>query len=180
LATTREVPPSDDTKNELTEVRYGTQNVLDSELQFFSKSKTRIDTCMNYTRPQLAIEIEQIKNAFIDAKNRGVSLRYITEITSENISFCKELVKIVGELRHLDGIKGNFMVSEREYLALLILFRKEEIASQIIYGEEVIEHQQYVFDTLWMKAVSAAKFSLFYIISKTMIGQMNTYLECML
>jgi two-component system sensor histidine kinase VicK len=49
------------------------------------------------------------------------------------------------------------MVSEREYLAPLILFRKGEIAPQIIYSniKEVIEHQQYVFDTLWMKAVSA-------------------------
>jgi two-component system sensor histidine kinase VicK len=155
----REVLPSDDTKNELTKVRYGTQNVLDTELQFFSNSNEKIDSCMNYTRPQLAIEIEQIKKAFIDAKNRGVRLRYLTEVTAENISFCKELIKIVGELRHLDGIKGNFMLSESEYLAPLILFRKGEIAPQIIYSniKEVIEHQQYVFDTLWMKAVSATK-----------------------
>jgi hypothetical protein len=62
----REISPSDDTKNELTKVHYGTQNVLDSELQFFSNSNEKIDSCMNYTRPQLAIEIEQIKNAFID------------------------------------------------------------------------------------------------------------------
>jgi hypothetical protein len=155
----REVLPSDDTKNELTKVRYGTQNVLDTELQFFSKSNEKIDTCMNYTRPQLAVEIKQIKKAFIEAKNRGVKLRYITEITSENISFCKELIKIVGELRHLDGIKGNFMLSESEYLAPLILFRKGEIASQIIYSNinEVIEHQQYVFDTLWNKSIASEK-----------------------
>jgi signal transduction histidine kinase len=114
---------------------------------------------MNYTRPQLAIEIEQIKKAFIDSKNRGIKLRYITEITSENISFCKELIKIVDELRHLDGIKGNFMLSESEYLAPLILFRRGEIASQIIYSniKEVIEHQQYVFDTLWNKSIAADK-----------------------
>ena len=93
MATTK-VPPSD-TNDERTEVRYGAQNVLDTELQFFSKSKTRIDTCMNYTRPQLAIEIGLIKKAFIDAKNRGVRLRYVAEITAENISFCKELLKIV-------------------------------------------------------------------------------------
>ena len=144
---------------ERTDVYYGTDMVLGTELQFFSKSKTRVDTCMNYTRPQLAIEIEQIKKAFIDAKNRGIKLRYITEITSENISFCRELVKIVDELRHLDGIKGNFMLSESEYLAPLILFRKGEIASQIIYSniKEVIEHQQYVFDTLWNKSIAAGK-----------------------
>ena len=155
----REVSPSSDTNRERTDVYYGTDTVLDTELQFFSKSKTRVDTCMNYTRPQLAIEIEQIKKAFIDAKNRGIKLRYITEITSENISFCRELIKIVDELRHLDGIKGNFMLSESEYLAPLILFRRGEIASQIVYSniKEVIEHQQYVFDTLWNKSIAAGK-----------------------
>jgi signal transduction histidine kinase len=156
---TREVSPSSDTNRERTDVYYGTDTVLDTELQFFSKSKTRVDTCMNYTRPQLAIEIEQIKKAFIDAKNRGIKLRYITEITSENISFCRELIKIVDELRHLDGIKGNFMLSESEYLAPLILFRRGKIASQIVYSniKEVIEHQQYVFDTLWNKSIAAGK-----------------------
>jgi len=155
----REVSPSSDTNRERTDVYYGTDTVLDTELQFFSKSKTRVDTCMNYTRPQLAIEIEQIKKAFIDAKNRGIKLRYITEITSENISFCRELIKIVDELRHLDGIKGNFMLSESEYLAPLILFRRGKMASQIVYSniKEVIEHQQYVFDTLWNKSIAAGK-----------------------
>ena len=50
---------------------------------------------MNYTRPPLAIEIDTIKKAFVDAKNRGVKLRYLTEMTSENIGYCKELMSIV-------------------------------------------------------------------------------------
>ena len=91
--------------------------MIDAELQFFSKTRGRIDTCMNYTRPSLAIEIDTIKKAFLDAKRRRVKLRYLTEMTSENITYCKELMSIVDELRHLEGIKGNFMVSESEYLS---------------------------------------------------------------
>ena len=87
----REVSPSSDANRERTDVYYGTQTVLHTELKFFSSSKKRIDTCMNYTRPQLAIAIDQIRNAFIQSKNRGVRLRYLTEITSENISYCKDL-----------------------------------------------------------------------------------------
>jgi len=56
---------------------------------------------MNYTRPPLAIEIGSIRDAFVDAKNRGIRLRYLTEITKENISYCKELMSIVDELHHL-------------------------------------------------------------------------------
>jgi hypothetical protein len=44
---------------------------------------------MNNTRPHLAIALDPIKNAFVQAKNRGVRLWYLTEITSENISYCR-------------------------------------------------------------------------------------------
>jgi hypothetical protein len=49
---------------------YGIDNVTNAELQFFSKTRERIDTCMNYTRPPLAIEIETIKRAFLGAKKK--------------------------------------------------------------------------------------------------------------
>jgi len=131
--------------------------VIDAELRFFSKTRVRIDTCISYTRPPLAIEIETIKKAFVDGKRRSVRLRYLTEITKENISYCKELMIIVGELRHLEGIKGNFMLSETEYLAPLILFEKEKVASQIIYSnvKEIIEQQQYIFDSFWDRSIPA-------------------------
>ena len=89
---------------------------------------------MNYTRPPLAIQVKTIKKAFADAKRRNVGLRYLTEITKDNISYCKELMTIVDEPRHLDGIKGNFMLSETEYLSPVVLIEKEKVASQIIYS----------------------------------------------
>ncbi len=136
---------------------YDVDKVIDAELEFFANSKKRIDTCMNYTRPSLAVILEPIKKAFLDAKDRSVKLRYITEITRDNIAACKELVTIVEELRHLDGIKGNFMVSETEYLAPVILFEKGKIAPQAVYSnlKEVVEQQQYIFDSFWIKAMDA-------------------------
>jgi ElaB/YqjD/DUF883 family membrane-anchored ribosome-binding protein len=112
---------------------------------------------MNYTRPQLAVALDPIRNAFVQAKNRGVRLRYLTEITSQNISYCKDLLSAVSELRHLDGIKGNFMISESEYLAPVVLFEKGKVAAQIIYSDvkELVKEHEYVFDTLWSKAISA-------------------------
>jgi hypothetical protein len=40
-----------------------------------------------------------------------VKVRFITEITKENISYSKQLMKIV-ELRHLDEIMGNFGIAD--------------------------------------------------------------------
>ena len=44
-------------------------------------------------------------------------MRFVTEITKHNISYCKEIMENV-ELRHLDGVKGNFGVSDTEYIAI--------------------------------------------------------------
>ena len=143
--------------DENTSVLYGIDNVINEELQFFSNARKRIDTCMNHTRPELAIALEPIREAFIDAKKRNVGLRYLTEITKDNVTYCKELMAIVDGLRHLEGIKGNFMLSETEYLSPIILFEKGKVASQIVYSnlKEIVEQQQYFFDTLWSKAIPA-------------------------
>jgi two-component system sensor histidine kinase VicK len=141
-----------------TKVLHGPEKVIDTALQFTSNVENKIDACVDHTRPSLIIEIREFKKALRDAKKRGVKLRYITEITAENISFCKELsATIVDELRHLDGIKGNFYVSEREYIAPAALHEKGKPSSQIIHSnmKEIVEEQQYIFDTLWNKSISA-------------------------
>jgi len=96
-----------DNKEPTTEMVYGSDKVVDHFVRNMQKAQHRIDVCVDNTRPSLAIEFKQIRDAFIDAKTRGVSIRYITEITNDNLDYCKELMSIVDELRHLDGVKGN-------------------------------------------------------------------------
>jgi two-component system, OmpR family, sensor histidine kinase VicK len=151
---------SDDSSNyfEKTKVLCGSDNVIDMALQFTSNASNKIDACVDHTRPSLIVEIKRLKTAFQDAKMRGVKLRYITEIKSENVSFCKELLfSVVNDLHHLDGIKGNFFVSEEEYIAPAALHEKDKPSSQIIHSnmKEIVEEQQYVFDTLWNKSIPA-------------------------
>lgn len=140
-----------------TEIIHGTEHVIGTELHFFSEAKTKIDTCMDSTRPPLAIGFEPIKKSFVEAKNKGVQLRYLTEITNDNLTACKEIMKLVHELRHLDGIKGNFMISECEYIAPTPSQEKAKPTSIIIFSnvKEIVEHQQYVFDTFWNRAIPA-------------------------
>jgi len=133
---------------------------LNREIQFFTNATVRVDTCVEYTRPSLAPEIESIKQPFQNAKNRGVKLRYLTEIKSENMSYCKDLMNFA-EVRHFDGIKGNFMVSEKEYLARSVSpnHNNSSTSSQLICSnqKEIVEQQNYIFDTLWNKAIPATK-----------------------
>ena len=142
---------------EFTRVYYGGGTVIDTVLQFLNKSNNIIYACVDQTRPSLTIDIALLKEAFLDAKNRGVKLLYVTEINRDNLSYCKQLSTMVDELRHLDGIKGNFYISETGYLAPATLHEKGKPASQIIYSnvKELINHQKYVFDTFWDKAIAA-------------------------
>jgi signal transduction histidine kinase len=143
---------------ERTVVVYGIDNVINIVLQFLSQTNNKIDACVDYTRPSLAIDYLALKNAFLDAKKRGVKLRYVTEITKDNISYCKQLLTtMVYELRHLEGMKGNFYISESAYLAPATFHEKGKPASQIIYSnvKEIVEHQRYVFDSFWYRAVPA-------------------------
>ena len=144
--------------NGRTEVLYGEQNVINTVLQFTFNAENTIDACVDYTRPSLVVEIEQLRKAFLAVKSKGVKLRYVTEITDDNIGYCKELMKLVNELRHLEGIKGNFYISETEYIAPASLHEKGKPASQIIYSnvKEIVEHQrQFVFDSYWARSIPA-------------------------
>ncbi|HJY10515.1 MAG TPA: HAMP domain-containing sensor histidine kinase, partial [Nitrososphaeraceae archaeon] len=144
-------------KKQDTLVFHGVDTVVNIILKFLNHTHNKIDACVDYSRPSLAIEIDLLREAFLSTKKRGVRLRYITEITNENISHCRQLLTMVDELRHLDGIKGNLYVGDTAYLAPATFHEKGKPASQLVYSnvKEIIEHQRYIFETLWNKATPA-------------------------
>ena len=141
---------------EKSELIYGQENVIATLLQILSRAKNMVDICADFRAPSISIEVEPYNRALLNLKSRGVRFRQITEITKDNLSFSKELMK-VADVRHIDGAKANFMTSENEYLAPVILFKKEKVTLQTIYSNvrEVVEQHQYFFETLWSKAVPA-------------------------
>ena len=141
----------------ITRVFTGVETVINTIIEFFDQTNNVVYIFVDQTRPILTLETETLKEAFIRAKKRGVKLRYITEITEENLTYCKQLLTMVDELRHLDGIKGNFYISESGYLAPATFHEKGKSASQIISSniKEIIENQKYVFDSFWYRAIPA-------------------------
>ncbi|HZI71588.1 MAG TPA: hypothetical protein VFD60_10570, partial [Nitrososphaeraceae archaeon] len=70
-----------------------------------------MDACLDPTGPSVMMGVDAIKNERLKANRRGVNFRYITEVTKDNISYCKELSEFA-EVRHLNGVKGNFEISK--------------------------------------------------------------------
>ena len=98
---------------------HGLQNIIKSQSQLFDNTQIKIDNCINYFNLSSIslVELKSIKESINDAKKRGITIRYITEIREDNIEYCKELYAIVDELKHLDRLKSNFILSESEYIS---------------------------------------------------------------
>jgi len=61
------------------------------------------------------------------------------------------------EIRHLDGLKGNFEVADhKEYVAVATLQAAQSIP-QLLFSNlpEIVEQQQFVFDSFWDRALPA-------------------------
>ncbi len=143
---------------EKTEVYYNPFRVVSTVIDFIDNATGRIDGCVDQTRPLLLNDIEALRTAFDEARKRGVKIRFVTEITDDNITHCKELIKSsVSELRHLDGVKGNFYVSENEYVSPAAIHEEGKPASNVVYSnvKEVVEQAQYLFETLWSRSLPA-------------------------
>ena len=94
-------------------------------------------------------QAEPIFKETMRLKKMGVKIRYITEITQRNLPYCKDLM-LTAELRHMDGIKGNFsIVDERDYQATAAVKEEDPPDESVLRtARAFVEQQQYIFDTL--------------------------------
>ena len=139
--------------SEKTKILHRTE-VINAILNIFYEAKQRIDICGNSKFLPLVFSFKPMRTAILSAKNNSKKQRYIVEIKKENVQYCKELIKLVDDLRHLDYIESSFGLNDTEYVGSIIL---QEKSFQAIYSnvKEVLEQQHFIFDTLWSKAVPA-------------------------
>ncbi|MGC1932629.1 MAG: ATP-binding protein [Candidatus Nitrosopolaris sp.] len=143
--------------------------------QILDNANNRWDFYADTNSLVIPFTIEQVNRAILDAKNRGIRFRFITDITKDNITFCKDSVLKVAEIRHLEGIKGNFGVSDTEYISTSDRVSVPEIVGSdieqkadaaakrttaatlqhAVYSnvKEDIQQQQHIFEILWINAI---------------------------
>jgi two-component system sensor histidine kinase VicK len=136
---------------ERTKVVYGEEQIINTILRWQSNAQKHWNLCVDSAIPNFSMS-EKIRKGYADANQRGVKIRYLTEITKDNIELCKEIMKYA-EVRHLTGVIGNFVVSEKEYLGEAV---SKEFFSHLVYSnkKEIIDQQNYIFENLWNNSVS--------------------------
>ena len=139
---------------ETTKVLRGGEDTTRAVVLFFTNANW-VNACADSLAPSVAMGVEPIRECYENLKIRQVKVRWITEITKDNLSYCKALMQYA-ELRHLDGIKGNFGVSDTAYIATANVSKAEPVP-ELIYStvKSVVEQNKNIFDTLWNKAVLA-------------------------
>jgi two-component system sensor histidine kinase VicK len=150
------LPPSSPSNK--SEILYGVENAVGRGVYFMSNVKQSMDIFFDHRAPSIVTDIAEYRNGYIDIRTRGGKIRCFTEINRDNVHHCKELMKLVDELRHLDGVRGGMAVSESEYMATTVLHKAKPL-TQVIYSNvnEVVEQGQYIFDTLWNAAIPAER-----------------------
>jgi signal transduction histidine kinase len=145
-------PTSD---SEKTQVLHGFEKTTEVIIKFLYSAEDSMNICADYTWPSVAMGVEVFKKGLYELKKRNVKSRFVTDITKDNIKYCKELMQI-SELRHLDGVKGNFSISEKGYTASATL-QEAALLQEVIYSNvrAILDQQEYVFETLWSKAKPA-------------------------
>jgi two-component system sensor histidine kinase VicK len=154
MTTIPSLPPSSHINK--SEILYGVENAVGRGVYFMSNVKQRMDIFFDYRAPSIVVDIAEYRNGYTNIRKRGGKIRAFTEITKDNLRYCKKLMDLVDELRHLDGVRGGMAVSESEYMATTVLQEAKPL-TQVIYSnvKEVVEQGQYIFDTLWNAAIPA-------------------------
>ena len=146
------ITPDNNTSTSRTEVLYGADNAVKLFSRVVSGASTSIDVCDDYIISYTPASHKVIKNRVLEVKAK---FRYITEVRKDNIPYCKELMK-VGQVRHLDGIRTNFVVTDTEYTSSAIM-QQVHAHPEIVYSNvrSIVEQQHYFFENLWNKSISA-------------------------
>jgi signal transduction histidine kinase len=141
---------------EKTEVWQCAQDVESKSLQVLYKVQKTFDLCIDVSGPSVILANKMVAEAYARLPDRGVKVRFITEITRTNVTHCREIMKIA-ELRHLDGIKGSFVIADgMDYAGVANTEEAQPITQLMVSNVRAfVEQQKYFFETLWGKSIPA-------------------------
>ena len=127
-------------------------------VNFYRNAEQEIDWVTEENTGKVAASLDWLEQEILAARSRGVICKTITDITPSNISYCKKAMKRVQELRHIDGIKAVFAVSDRDTIVMVpSLLSSEATTIQFVHSnsEVVVPNKKLIFDALWKRADSA-------------------------
>jgi two-component system sensor histidine kinase VicK len=131
----------------------GSTETREAFATFAFNANEYVDVCSDRQSLSAMIRSPELGVVISRGEEKGFKIRYLADITKENAGIAKAMAKTV-EIRHLDGVTGNFVISDAdEYLEPLV--GEDGSLGRLIYSNSkpLFEQHRYVFDTLWDKSV---------------------------
>lgn len=138
------------------ETLYGNDEITNRTLQVFENTQKSIEGCIGKEGIRMHVVHEWHMNGLLKLKQRGVHVRVVTEVTHDNLPFCKTYSEVV-ELRHLDGIMSSFGISDGKWLLDHIVSLDEFPLSHAILTNvtKLVEAKRKLFETVWKQSIPA-------------------------
>ncbi len=132
--------------------------MFEKVIKLIENAKTEVLAFLNAYTLTITTDNEAFQMPKRAARKRGVRFLYITEITKDNVSYCKKQLNMIDELRHLDSIRGNFIMSDNEFIASHEISPQKPISEGFYSGiDKMLKQERYVFQTIWSNAIPAAE-----------------------
>ena len=118
-------------------------------------AKQHYDVMVSSSGPPFVMRSEDIREAMRETSKRGVHIRYLTDITRENLEYCKGIAAMA-EVRHIEGIKGRIAINEGEIISSSIVLDKDPVPHLFWSNvRDVVEQHNYIFESFWVQALPA-------------------------
>jgi two-component system sensor histidine kinase VicK len=138
----------------------GAQNILDFYLARADLVKNSVEVCYDYNGPMRIKKTVPIWSKNLEVDKRGVKVRFLTDIRNDNLEFCKQILEEIKniEMRHMDGVKGNFTIHDgKEFFLPLFVDKPGEPVTNALYCTqiEMVDAHLFIFENLWHQALPA-------------------------
>ena len=133
-------------------------NFYISRTNFINKS---VVCCYDFNGPIRIRKTTPIWKNNLEVDKRGIKVRFLTDITIENLEYCKEMIKEIQhlEMRHMHGVKGNFAIhDDKEYFLPFFVDKPGEPVSNLLLfcsQKEMVDAHLFIFENLWRQATPA-------------------------
>ena len=98
-------------KNGIVEIILEKKHIANSPVQIIAEAIEKIDFCFDSDLLSSLKEDNCFWNTISKLKSKGVFLRLVAEIDSDNLQFCNKIMnKGNGNVFHKSGVKGNFAI----------------------------------------------------------------------
>lgn len=141
-----------------TKIVYGTTAIMEVSNEVLTNCRSNYDVYCDRNGPAFMIAISPYREEYAKLKRNNVNIRLITEVTADNLRYCKEIINILSaEVKHLEGVKGNFVISDKKiYLGTTNLEENKHIPDLVYSNAKgIIEQNRFMFETLWKRALPA-------------------------